>query len=99
MVFAYCSPHVASGPRKPALAERSRGPAPERWPGSSADVGLVIEEPLVGCGDAIVQRHRGLPPQIVDPADVQQLAAGAVRFGGVLDQFALVADNTCDDLS
>jgi hypothetical protein len=58
----------------------------------------MFQEPLVGRGNAFAQRDSGLPAEVVDLADVEQLAGNAVRLGSVLDERAVIADNVSDDL-
>src|SRR4051794_266715 len=60
---------------------------------------VVFQEPPVGACDALVERGRGPPAQLVDFRDVEELAGGAVRLAAVPHDGPVVADDLCHDLS
>src|SRR4051794_9547808 len=61
-----------------------------------AELSLLLQEPGVGAGDALVELDRRPPAQPGQPGDVQQLARGSVRLAGVPLDRAVVADHLGD---
>lgn len=58
----------------------------------------MLLEPGVGGADAALQGGAGLPAEVGQPADVQQLARNAVGLAGVPGQLAVVAHHALHQL-
>src|SRR3954468_14403406 len=59
----------------------------------------MVEVPGVGRPDAVVQRDRRFPAQVIDPRDVEELPGSAVGLGGIPQDLACIADDGSNQLS
>src|SRR5208282_5321316 len=76
--------------RSPLTARRL-----SRLCGSSAARVRGLLKPAVGPLETLAQRGLRPPAELMEPAYVEQLARGAVRLAGIVDEAPLVADHVC----
>ncbi len=58
----------------------------------------VVEEPLVGLGDAVAQIDPVPPARLVQPVDIEQLSRRSVGLAGVEAQLGLGVDQIANQL-
>src|SRR4051794_30156839 len=58
----------------------------------------LIDEPVVGRRDAFAQLDRMPPAEIVEAADIEQLARGSVRFGRIEHEHRRWMDDAPNEL-